>query len=107
MFLILGPTLIILNKHILKDVGFNYPMFLSGLGLAASSLVSHLLVRVFKVVELQHANKVTTVFYLRNLLPVGASHALTLAFGNAVYLYLTVSFIQVTFMKRELRPIFL
>jgi hypothetical protein len=31
-----GPTLILLNKHILRDldgVGFNYPMFLSVLGL--------------------------------------------------------------------------
>lgn len=46
-----GPSLILLNKHILKDLddgrGFNYPMFLSCLGLISSSITSHLLVRVF------------------------------------------------------------
>lgn len=75
--------------------GFNYPMFLSGLGLLTSSLVAHLMVRVFKVVELQHSHKMTWDFYLRSVLPVGASQAGTLALGNAVYLYLTVAFIQV------------
>jgi len=58
--------------------------------------VSHLLVRVFRVVDLQHQDKISTQFYTRNVLPVGVSHALTLSFGNAVYLYLTVSFIQVS-----------
>ena len=33
-------------------------------------------------------------FYLRRILPVGLFMALTLLCGNLVYLYLTVSFIQ-------------
>lgn len=69
-------------------------MFLSGLGLLSSSLAAHIAVRVFKV-ELQQQKKITWAFYFRNVLPVGASQALTLAAGNAVYMYLTVSFIQV------------
>lgn len=44
-----GPTLILLNKHIMKDLdggrGFNFPMFLSCLGLISSSITSHILVR--------------------------------------------------------------
>lgn len=45
-----GPTLILLNKHILKDLddgkGFNFPMFLSCLGVICSAITSHLIVRV-------------------------------------------------------------
>jgi hypothetical protein len=48
-----------------------------------------------KVVELQHESKIDWDFYLRNVMPVGASQAATLALGNAVYMYLTVSLIQV------------
>lgn len=48
--------------------------------------------QVFKIVE---ANKVLTWrFYAERILPVGLFMALTLLFGNIVYLYLTVSFIQ-------------
>ena len=36
----------------------------------------------------------TWSFYLERILPVGFFMALTLLFGNIVYLYLTVSFIQ-------------
>ena len=36
----------------------------------------------------------TWSFYLRRILPVGLFMALTLLCGNLVYLYLTVSFIQ-------------
>ena len=45
-------------------------------------------------VTLEQKDKITRSFYLRNLLPIGASMAATLAAGNAVYLYLPVGFIQ-------------
>ena len=38
---------------------------------------------------------ITTHFYCRNILPIGLFMALTLHFGNVVYLYLTMSFIQI------------
>lgn len=48
--------------------------------------------QVFRIVEV---NKVLTWrFYAARILPVGLFMALTLHFGNIVYLYLTVSFIQ-------------
>ena len=37
---------------------------------------------------------ITRGFYFRNLLPIGAAMAITLATGNAVYLFLPVSLIQ-------------
>ena len=34
-----GPGLILLNKYILSELDFHYPMFLSGLGVLVSALV--------------------------------------------------------------------
>ncbi len=88
-----GPTLILLNKHILKDLNFNFPMFLSCLGLISASTVAHVAVRVFGV-ELPNQARMTRDMYLKNVVPVGVCQAATLALGNAAYLHLTVSFIQ-------------
>jgi hypothetical protein len=51
--------------------GFNYPMFLSGLGGLTTTLTSYLIVRVFKVVRLQHERKINWAFYRSNLVPIG------------------------------------
>ena len=93
-YLTIGPTLILVNRSLMKTHGFNYPMALSGLGLLFSTLVSFLLVHCCKLVSLPNRELVTAGFYVRNLLPVGAAMAGTLAAGNAVYLYLPVGFIQ-------------
>ncbi len=50
------------------------------------------LVQVIKVVDVKRT--LTWNFYIMRILPVGFFMALTLHFGNTVYLYLTVSFIQ-------------
>jgi hypothetical protein len=47
---------------------------------------------VFKVVDAKRV--VTWHFYFTKLMPIGLFMAATLHFGNLVYLYLTVSFIQ-------------
>ena len=39
--------------------------------------------------------QVTWPFYLRNMMVVGGATAASLCFGNAGYLYLTVSFVQI------------
>ena len=84
--------LILLNKSILSN-GFPYPMALSGLGMGFSSIASYITCHHLKLVE---AKKVVSwEFYLTKILPVGFCMALTLHFGNLVYLHLTVSFIQI------------
>ena len=52
-------------------------------------------------VKLRQREVVTASFYLWNLVPVGACMASTLAFGNAVYLYLPVGFIQCQRSRRR------
>ena len=55
-------------------------------------------VQVIKVVEVNRV--LTWRFYFARILPVGFFMALTLHFGNIVYLYLTVSFIQMLKVAR-------
>ena len=93
LYLSIGPSLIIVNRAILKDRAFNYPMAVSGLGLLCSTAVSFTLVHC-RCVRREHANAITLKFYVYNLLPIGAALATTLAAGNAVYMYLPVGFIQ-------------
>lgn len=113
--------LIMLNKHLMSTDGFHFPMALSCLGMLFSSVASHFCCRVqpipslcyllvsptfppcefgmalslkqvIKVVDVKRT--LTWKFYIMRILPVGFFMALTLHFGNTVYLYLTVSFIQ-------------
>lgn len=46
VYLSVGPALILVNRHILKEVGFDYPMALSGLGLIGAWLSSVFLIQV-------------------------------------------------------------
>ena len=48
--------------------------------------------QVLHVVEMKRS--MTLRFYMLRIMPVGLFMALTLHFGNTVYLYLTVSFVQ-------------
>ena len=49
-------------------------------------------VQVLRLVQIKTG--MTLRFYMLRIMPVGLFMALTLHFGNTVYLYLTVSFIQ-------------
>ena len=95
VYLMVGPALILVNKHLLKDVGFGFPMMVSGIGQASSALGSFLALRVLRLQPLTCAKHVTWPFYLRNMFVVGGATAASLCFGNAGYLYLTVSFVQI------------
>lgn len=95
IYLLVGPALIIVNKKIMKDVGFSYPMMVSGLGQLASAVCSFVFIRVFKLTTLTCEAQVTWPFYLRNMMVVGGATAASLCFGNAGYLFLTISFVQI------------
>jgi hypothetical protein len=101
LYMFLGPGLILLNKYILKDVKFPYPMFLSGLGVAVSALVARVVVSL-GFVQLHRKEAVEGSLWFRRVLPVGLAHAATLAFGNTVYLLLNVGFIQ---MLKSFTPV--
>lgn len=95
VFMVVGPVLMLVNKDIMdkKSIGFSYPFFVSSLGLIFTSVLSHSL-HLVGLLHLPNAHIVTRKFWLRNILPIGACHAATLAFGNAQYLYMGVTLIQ-------------
>mmetsp|Transcript_45636 Transcript_45636/g.111096 ORF Transcript_45636/g.111096 Transcript_45636/m.111096 type:complete len:404 (+) Transcript_45636:274-1485(+) len=93
IYMAVGPILMILNKEILDKVGFKYPLLVSSLGLVFAAAVTHTM-RAMNMLELKNASKITTRFWLTKCLPVGVCHAATLAFGNAVYLFMGMSVIQ-------------
>jgi len=91
LFFISAPCLIMVNKHLLKEKHFKYPMMLSGIGLFSSTVVTQLL-RISGLLVLERP--VTRKLYMKSIFPIGLFMALTLNFGNRVYLYLSVSLIQ-------------
>jgi len=99
-YLLIGPTLILLNKHIYSDLGFKFPVTLPTLGLFTSSVISRFLVK-FKFVKL--TKEVSWRDYIFKIAPIGLFMALTLYLGNRSYLYLSVSLIQ---LLKSITPVF-
>eukprot|EP00286_Rhodomonas_abbreviata_P000014 CAMPEP_0181288346 /NCGR_PEP_ID=MMETSP1101-20121128/283_1 /TAXON_ID=46948 /ORGANISM="Rhodomonas abbreviata, Strain Caron Lab Isolate" /LENGTH=316 /DNA_ID=CAMNT_0023392461 /DNA_START=136 /DNA_END=1083 /DNA_ORIENTATION=+ len=93
LFMAVGPALMILNKKILDDVHFPYPLLVSSMGLVFSALVTHSL-KAVGMLTLQYESTVDKKFWLGKCLPVGVCHAATLAFGNAQYVYTGMAVIQ-------------
>jgi len=98
-----GPLLIFLNKHILSDTGFKFPVMLTMMGMLASSLISALLCLV-GVSKRANAHRITLDFYLRNIMPIGLLIGATMYLGNMAYVYLSVAYIQ---MLKAFSPVIL
>ena len=96
IYLLVGPSLIVVNKTLLKDAGFGYPMLVSGLGQASSAIGAWVSIRVLELESLEKNNHIITFqFYSRNMMAVGGATAASLCLGNAGYMFLTVSFVQI------------
>ena len=90
-----GPTLIVLNKTIMHDHGFPYPMALSALGLVGSTVVAYVAVAMgWGEIRKKNIDAVSGLQFWRKIVPIGATYAITLGCGNAAYLYLDVGFVQ-------------
>lgn len=91
-YMTFSSALIILNKHLMVDDGFGFPLFLTGAGQIMSVLLG-LLAAKLGMMPLRQAPSAS--FYLTKLLPLVFCSAGSLFFGNVCYLYLSVSFIQI------------
>jgi hypothetical protein len=67
-------------------------MTVAGMGMFASGIFSYTLCHITKTVEAKAV--ISRSYWLRRIMPVGFFMAATLWAGNLVYLYLSVSFIQ-------------
>ncbi|GFR48613.1 hypothetical protein Agub_g10525, partial [Astrephomene gubernaculifera] len=91
-WMVVSSGLIIVNKYIMVDLKFKYPMTVSVMGMAMSGLLGFACCRIFRLVDTHVV--VRPRFWVVKILPIGFFMAVTLWTGNQVYLYLTVAFIQ-------------
>ncbi|GAB5369674.1 hypothetical protein AAMO2058_001425600 [Amorphochlora amoebiformis] len=92
-FMSFGPCLIMVNKTILRDYDFPFPITHTCYTslFCASSVWAY--VHIFGV-NLSISNRVTFKFYMRNIMPIGFLQGATIVLGMTSYLYLSVSFVQ-------------
>ncbi|XP_021862814.1 probable sugar phosphate/phosphate translocator At2g25520 [Spinacia oleracea] len=102
IWLFFSFSVIIYNKYILDKKLYNwpFPITLTMIHMSFSSVLSIILVRVFKVVE--PPLHMTKSLYISSVLPIGILFALSLWLSNSAYIYLSVSFIQ---MLKALMPV--
>ena len=86
-------AVIMFNKWLLAYSGFPFPIALTVWHMLFCSLVGILAVRVLKLVK---SHNMSQRDYIRNVMPIGLLYAGSLWLSNSSYLYLSVSFIQMT-----------
>jgi hypothetical protein len=73
LYMTAGPCMIIINKTIIKDLGFKYPMAVAGMGLLATSTLATILIKLGLV---RHdpavKSQITFWFWLTRIMAVGA-----------------------------------
>ncbi|KAK1655247.1 triose-phosphate transporter [Colletotrichum phormii] len=85
---------ILFNKWLLDTAGFKYPVILTFCHLVFSTLATQVLARFTSLLDGRHKIKMTGRVYLRAIMPIGVLYSGSLVCSNLVYLYLSVSFIQ-------------
>jgi len=95
LFMIAGPFLIMINKTIITELNFSYPVIVTSLGISSSSLIVHALHRLGYISIRSDIKKlVTWRFLLSRIFVISFLQSLTMYFGNKTYLFLSVSLIQ-------------
>lgn len=98
LWITLSATVIMYNKWVLAFYGFPYPVALTLWHMFFCSFLAILLVKLGYVESINMSRET----YLKAVVPIGLLYAGTLWLGNAAYLYLSVSFIQ---MLKAMMPV--
>ncbi|KAJ9445754.1 putative sugar phosphate/phosphate translocator [Diplonema papillatum] len=96
-YLAIGPTLIVLNKYIMQNLKFPYPVTLSNLGQIFTCLATLTLVHTNAAgatVSQEAKDAMSEYSGYGSCFLIGLFKALTFSFGNAVYLHLNMGYIQ-------------
>jgi len=122
-YTVVGPSVIVVNNHIIKTLHFPYPLTLSLIGLFTTACCCAFVLRVLPWVlglysglkesepdkglgqlatEGQPCGGMLPVLHTRfsyrfwflNMVPIGLAQGVTFACGNAAYMYLTITFTQ-------------
>ncbi|EFN56048.1 hypothetical protein CHLNCDRAFT_145497 [Chlorella variabilis] len=98
IWIALSGVVIMFNKYLLAYRGFPYPISLTMWHMFFCASLAILLVRTGVVSSISMDRET----YIKAIVPIGACYSITLWVGNAAYLYLSVSFIQ---MLKALMPV--
>lgn len=93
LFAFSGPSLIMVNANILRNLDFAHPLSLTLFTLCFCSGTAIVTVHFFNI-DLPHWKLVTPQFYLQTILPIGALTGGTVVLGMSSYMWLTVAFVQ-------------
>jgi len=93
IWIAMSGAVIMYNKFILSHLKFPFPLALTMTHMAFGSVASTVLI---KLGYAKPEEKMTREVYLTSVLPIAALFSLVLWLGNAAYIYLSVSFIQMT-----------
>ncbi len=85
--------IIVINRYIMRELGFGFPMALSAMGQCTSFLFSWLICDGLRLVP-PPPDTVDTHFFLTRIAPVGAAQGVGMWLSNNLYLLLTVRFEQ-------------
>ena len=91
-YLTFSTITVVSNKHLIKDAGFGNPIFVSSCGTIFAFALSTILVHG-KFVSVSEP-KMTFKEWFKVCVPVGFFSSITLACANIVYVYLSLSFVQ-------------
>lgn len=100
IWIVVSTFIILVNKVIMVDIEFPHPVTVTLTGTIFSCIATYALKATDLLILSSEVDK--NLMY-RTFLPVGFSQALTMFSGNLAYLYLSVSFIQMT---KALTPVF-
>jgi drug/metabolite transporter (DMT)-like permease len=86
----LSSTIILFNKHLLSSRKFHFPITLVIMHMLFVSACSHL----WRYMGWTEAPSISWRDVLTRFAPIAAFFAMSLGFGNAAYLYISVAFVQ-------------
>ncbi|KAL4422706.1 hypothetical protein ABPG75_008903 [Micractinium tetrahymenae] len=86
-------SVILFNKWLLAYSGFPFPIALTMWHMSFCSAVGFICIRVLGLVK---SHNMSTKDYMQRVMPIGVLYAASLWLSNSAYLYLSVSFIQMT-----------
>jgi drug/metabolite transporter (DMT)-like permease len=92
LFCISGPTVILLNRHIMQDYGFRFPILLASLGNVVLMVVSRATVAFgWKKLETEHLDWNR---YFRVVVPINVLNFLSQTTGMYSFLFISIPLIQ-------------
>jgi len=93
LYCVSGPAVILLNKHIMKDYGFHFPVLLASLGNVFLMIATRFAVALgWKRLEIDHLDWNQ---YFKIVVPMNVLNFLSQALGMAAYEFISVPEVQV------------